>query len=497
MKICVSSCLAGRPCRWKGDARPVDLDTLPKGARIVEFCPECAAGFGVPRPPIELVEAGSGDAPPRVLRVDRQADVTDALRAACDVRIAAFREEGAPDAFLLKSRSPSCGLSAPLHREDGSETGRFAPGVWAAAAAAAFPDARFVDETRIAELFPSDVPEPAPHRADPASASPAAAFAAAPRPRRASPWRHVAHRLVQMIPTLFGVTLLTFVLFNVIGGSPAAQVLGKNATAEQLAEYDHAHGWDRPLVVQYAAWLRDLARGDLGESLQWRQPVWEVLRQGVGVSLCLTVPILVLGTSLALLIGLVTAAAAGRWLDRAALAFTTALMSVNYVIWVSAGQYLLAFRWRLFPIWGFENWTYLLLPALIGIVSGLGGDVRFYRTVVLDEIRKPYVRTAVAKGLSPTRVLFVHVLRGSLVPVVTNASLSVPFLFTGSILLESFFGLPGLGGIGLDAVYAADYATVRAVVLISALLYQLSNLAADLLNAWLDPRIRLAGGAGQ
>ncbi len=476
MKICVSACLAGRACRWKGDSRPANLDALPADAEIVEFCPECAAGFGVPRPPIELVEAEGRDvdAAPLVKRVDRSADVTDALRAACDARIAKFRQEGAPDAFLLKSGSPSCGLAAPLHREDGGETGRRAPGAWAAAAAAAFPDAVFVDETGIAGLST-------------AGGSRGAA------PRRASTWRHVVRRLLQMIPTLLGVTLLTFVLFNVIGGSPAAQVLGKNATAEQLAEYDHAHGWDRPLAVQYLAYLRDLAHGDFGESLQWRQPVWEVLRQGVGVSLCLTVPILVLGTTLALLVGLVAAAAAGRWLDRAALAFTTALMSVNYVIWVSAGQYLLAFRWRLFPIWGFENWTYLLLPAIIGIVSGLGSDVRFYRTVVLDEIRKPYVRTAIAKGLSPARVLFVHVLRGSMVPVVTNASLSVPFLFTGSILLESFFGLPGLGGIGLDAVYAADYATVRAVVLISALLYQLSNLAADLLNAWLDPRIRMAG----
>ena len=149
-------------------------------------------------------------------------------------------------------------------------------------------------------------------------------------------------------------------------------------------------------------------------------------------------------------------------------------------------------RLGLFPLWGFENWTYLLLPILVGVLSSLGSDVRFYRTAILDEIRKPYVRTAVAKGLSPTRVLVCHVLRNSLIPVVTNVSLAVPFLFTGSILLESFYGIPGLGGIGLNAVYASDFATVRAVVLVSALLYQLANLLADLAYAWLDPQVRLA-----
>lgn len=304
--------------------------------------------------------------------------------------------------------------------------------------------------------------------------------------------RYIVKRVLQLIPTLLGVTLLTFILFNVLGGSPAQQVLGKNATAEAIAEYDHLHGYDRPLAVQYVSYLGDLCRGDLGESLEYREPVADVLRGGVGVSLALTVPILLIGTALALLIGLVCAAHAGGLLDRVVLGVTTALMSVNYVIWVAAGQYFLAFKLKLFPVWGFENWTYLILPVIIGVISGLGPDARFYRTVVLDEIRKPYVRTALAKGLTPAAVLFKHVLRNSLIPVVTNLSLAVPFLFTGSVLLESFYGIPGLGGLGLAAVNASDFATVRAVVLIGALLYQLSNLAADIINAALDPSVKLA-----
>ena len=259
-----------------------------------------------------------------------------------------------------------------------------------------------------------------------------------------------------------------------------------------IADYEHLHGLDRPLVVQYASYLADLARGDLGFSTEYREPVAKVLANGVGVSLALTVPILLLGTAVALLVGLLAAAHAGGKLDRALLGATTALMSVNYVIWVAAGQYFLAYRWGLFPLWGFEDWTYLLLPILVGVLSSLGSDVRFYRTAILDEIGRPYVRTAIAKGLSPMRILVRHVLRNSLIPVVTNVSLAVPFLFTGSILLESFYGIPGLGGIGLNAVYASDFATVRAVVLVSALLYQLANLLADLAYAWLDPQVRLA-----
>lgn len=303
--------------------------------------------------------------------------------------------------------------------------------------------------------------------------------------------RYAFRRLLHLIPTLIGVYFLTFILFNVIGGSPADIVLGKNATAEAIAEYDHLHGYDLPLWRQFVNGLWELLQGNLGESTEYQLPVARVLRDGVAVSLSLTVPILLLGTAIALLAGLLAAAYRGRFLDRISLGATTALMSINYVVWVVAGQYFLAYRWGFFPIWGYESWTYLVLPILIGILSSLGSDVRFYRTVLLDEMGRPHVRTAWAKGLSPAAVLFRHVLRNSLVPVATNVSLSIPFLFTGSILLESFFGLPGLGGVGINAVHSSDSAMLRAVVLIGAALYQVATLLADLACAWLDPRVRL------
>ena len=408
--------------------------------------------------------------------------------------------------------------------------------------------------------------------------------------------RYVIRRLLEMIPTTFGVLVLTFLLFHVVAGSPAEVVLGKNASAEALADFDARFGYDKPLLVgrwtqiralpdlpvarlqvdaqsgraplpltyplpegtyrvpvgqlqlhfeaidtpatddalidgespirfsvrkgwrvtgldagklpekgmirlekQNAAWwdsqfvnyITALLRGDLGVSSEHHLPVARILKEGCGPSLMLTVPILIGGTLVGVMLGLVCAAWRGGKLDRAVLVGSTILRSVNYVVWVLAGQFFLAFKLRLFPIWGFESAFYLLLPVIIGIVSGLGRDVRFYRAAILDEIYKPYVRTAYSKGLSEKRILLAHVLRNSLIPILTYVSLSVPFLFTGSLMLESFFGIPGLGNVSLNAIHSSDMAVVRAVVVLGALLYQVVQLMTDLCYAWLDPRIRL------
>lgn len=420
--------------------------------------------------------------------------------------------------------------------------------------------------------------------------------------------RYTIRRLLEMIPTTLGILLLTFVLFHVVGGSPAQTIKGKNATAESLAAFDAKYGYDKPLfcgnwapsralddrkpengirkpenggrlplayalqagtyrlsvsglsatgvgsvaiVLQSAdggasrtnvldgirkgnAWqvvfavpedqrastifltgaspadtrLRQrtlhffdsqlchfifgLLHGELGQSAEYDTTVGQVLRRGVWPSLAITVPILVGGSILAVMLGLFCAMWRGGVVDRTILLVSTVLMSVNYVVWVLAGQYFLAFRLKLFPIWGFENWTYILLPVLIGVLGGLGRDIRFYRAVILDEIYKPYVRTAWAKGLTGAQVMLRHVLRNSLIPIVTYISLSIPFLFTGSLLLESFYGIPGLGCVSLNAIHSSDMAVVRAVVIVGALLYQVVNLLTDLCYAWLDPRVRVA-----
>ena len=308
--------------------------------------------------------------------------------------------------------------------------------------------------------------------------------------------RYALRRVLEMIPTTVGVLLLTFALFNVVGGSPAEAVLGKNASDESIAAFNRQYGFDRPLVFardsQFVRFLSDLARGDFGYSVEYDEPVLDVLARGVGPSLSLTVPILVGSVVVGLALALGAAAFRGRAVDHAVLLASAVLMSVNYVVWVLAGQFFLAYRLGLFPVWGYRNAFYLVLPVLIGIVSSLGTDVRFFRTALLDEIYRPYVLTARAKGLARPVILVRHVLRNALIPIVTYVSLSIPGLFTGSLLLEGFFGIPGLGAVAINAIHSADMAVVRAVVVLGALLYQFVNLATDLLVAALDPRVRLA-----
>jgi peptide/nickel transport system permease protein len=179
-------------------------------------------------------------------------------------------------------------------------------------------------------------------------------------------------------------------------------------------------------------------------------------------------------------------------LDKAVLVGSTVLMSVNYVVWVLLGQFLLSYTAGVFPVWGYESAFHLVLPVFIGVFSSLGTDVRFFRTAILDEAYRPYVLTARAKGLARPVVMMRHILPNALIPIVTYVSLSIPWLFTGSLLLESFFGIPGLGSVSINAIHSADMAVVRAVVVVGALLYQFVNLATDLLYAALDPRVRLA-----
>ena len=313
--------------------------------------------------------------------------------------------------------------------------------------------------------------------------------------------KYVARRLWETVPTTVGVLLLTFALFNVVGGSPAEAILGKNATAEAIAAFNHKWGYDKPLFIggpghrldsQFVRFVTDLCRGDFGYSVEYQEPVIDVLRRGVGPSLSLTVPILVGGVALGLVLAMVSASFRGRAPDKAVLVVSTALMSVNYVVWVLAGQFFLSYKIGLFPVWGYKSAFYLVLPVLIGMLSSLGTDVRFFRTAILDEMYRPYVLTARAKGLSRGTILLRHVLRNALIPIVTYVSLSIPYLFTGSLLLESFFGIPGLGSVSINAIHSADMAVVRTVVVLGAFVYQFVNLATDLLYATLDPRVRLA-----
>lgn len=302
--------------------------------------------------------------------------------------------------------------------------------------------------------------------------------------------RYAAKRIAQLVPATLGILFLTFLLFNVVGGSSAQTILGQHADASSIAAFNARYGFDKPLHIQFAVFCRDLLRGDFGESAAYGMRVADVLKAGIGPSLSITVPILFGGTFLALALATLAAMRHGGLADRAVLFGSTLCMSVNYIVWILAGQFLLAHRLRLFPIWGFEGVAYVVLPVIIGILSGLGRDIRYFRAVILEESARPHVRAAFSRGLSEGAVYRRHVLPNAAIPIVTYVSLSIPYLFTGSLLLESFFGIPGLGGISINAIHYADFATVRAVVILGALLYQLVNLATDLCYAWLDPRVK-------
>jgi peptide/nickel transport system permease protein len=247
-----------------------------------------------------------------------------------------------------------------------------------------------------------------------------------------------------------------------------------------------------PLDSQIWNYLKNIARLDFGTSTAANLPVLQLLKEGIAPTTMLATPILLIELVVAVSLGLLCAYFRGRFFDRAMVFISVALMSINYLVWIVVGQYLLAYKARLFPVWGFESWTYLALPVLIGVVSGFGGDVRFYRTVMLDEIYKDYVRTAFAKGVSTRDVLFKHVLRNAAVPIVTNVILAIPFLYTGSLLLESYFGIPGVGYLSFNAINSSDPDVIRAVVLIGSVLYVICGLIGDLLAAWFDPRIKLS-----
>lgn len=230
---------------------------------------------------------------------------------------------------------------------------------------------------------------------------------------------------------------------------------------------------------------------NFGKTLQSQEPIREKLFRGMIPSLLLMLPVFFGELVLGILLGMIAAVRHGTFSDQLILFFSVAGMSISYLVLIIAGQWFFAYYLDLFPVWGWGDIRYLLLPVAIGILSGVGGGVRFYRTVFLDELNREYIRTAHAKGMAPVRVYFKHLLKNALIPVLTRASTVLPFLFTGSLLLETFFGIPGLGFASINALNDGDLQMLKALVIVSALLFTLINLLTDLAYAWADPRVRL------
>lgn len=231
---------------------------------------------------------------------------------------------------------------------------------------------------------------------------------------------------------------------------------------------------------------------NFGRTLTTREPIREKLWNGMFPSLMLMLPIFFGELLLGIILAMIACVWRGTWIDRVIVVLSVAGMSISYLALIIAGQWLLGYYWNWFPVWGWGSAKYLVLPIIIGIISGTGSGVRFYRTVFLNEINREYLRTAVAKGASPVVVYGKHLLRNSMIPIITRASGILPFLFTGSLLLESFFGIPGLGSAGINALHDADLQMLKALVILSSFLFAVINLLTDIAYAYVDPRMRPA-----
>ncbi len=306
---------------------------------------------------------------------------------------------------------------------------------------------------------------------------------------------YALRRLLQAVPTVLGVALITFLLFNAFGPDPVRVALGQHATPEAIANLRRQWGLDQSLVMQFLAFLRQIVTFDYGVSFVTGEDLATQLKAGALVSLSVTAPPFLVGSAVNIGLALFIARHREGLVDRAARVMFIAAMSVSGLVYVLVLQYLLAFKLGWFPISGYVRGpgavAYLGLPWLILMLLAMGPDIRLYRTLFLDETGADYVRTARAKGATEGRVLLRHVLPNAWVPIITNTVISIPFLILGSFLMERFFSIPGIGSLTIDALSRGDLPILKAVTVLIALALVVFNLLSDLLYAWADPRVRL------
>jgi peptide/nickel transport system permease protein len=310
--------------------------------------------------------------------------------------------------------------------------------------------------------------------------------------------RYLARRVLYTIPTLIGVSLLTFFLFFVVFSPETLarrNLSAKNPSSQQIATWVHEHGYDKPKAVLFKEHMESLLTFDFGRSDKTKDPILDRIKAGALPSFELGALTFTFSFGVGLGLAIVVAYLRGTYIDAAAMGFAVLFMSVPVVVYVIGVQYFFGKVLRYGPLAGYATGVsglkFMILPILVAVVSGSGYYVRLYRTFLLDETGQDYVRTARAKGVSESLVLFKHVLKNAMIPVVTTTVASIPSLILGNLVLESFFGIPGLGNYLVGAIGAQDFAVVRAMVYLGTLLYIVGLLVTDILYALLDPRVRL------
>ncbi len=307
--------------------------------------------------------------------------------------------------------------------------------------------------------------------------------------------KYIIRRLLYMIPVLLGVSLIIFVLFNVVSGDPTAVLLGRHATAHQMAELKEQLGLNKSFFLQYVDIVKSAFTFDFGHSWATKQEISKMILQGAWPSICLSVPAFIISTFISLLISVFVAYYRGKGIDLFVRVVCIAGMSISALAYILFFQWFFAYKLGWFEISGFEDGfpefiSYVALPAIIWIVLSIGPDVRFFRTVILDEIYQDYVRTARSKGLPELTILLHHVLRNAMIPIITYVVIQIPSLILGALLLENFFSIPGLGGMTLNALNSSDFPVMKAMAILSSVGYMIFGLISDILYTFADPRIK-------
>ncbi len=306
---------------------------------------------------------------------------------------------------------------------------------------------------------------------------------------------YIARRLLLMIPILLGVSLIIFLLFTKVGEDPVRVALGNHATPEAIANLSAKWGLDQPMPIQYLNFLKQIVTFDFGESFSTGDKLSDTFANGAIVSLSLTVPPFIIGLLLNVSIAVLIAFYRGSWIDRYSTVLFVAGMSISYLVYIMSFQYFFSYLLGWFPINGYEPGLdaipYLILPWIITIVVTAGPEIRLFRTVFLDETRADYVRTATAKGCSSRQVMFKHIMRNALIPILTYTVINIPSLILGAFLMERFFSIPGTGDILITAINNGDFPVIKGMTILIAIAFTVFNLITDLLYAYVDPRVQL------
>lgn len=309
---------------------------------------------------------------------------------------------------------------------------------------------------------------------------------------------YMTRRLLYGIPLMLGVTLVSFVLMVYFGPDQTYELLGKNPTAEQIIEVRQSLGYDRSFVVRYVDYLKEIATLNFGRSTSSGESVSDILKRTLPVSLALILPGFLLGNLLGLGFGMLAAWYRGSWLDKWVMTCSVIGMSISFLVIIIVLQVLLCtpYGLNIFPVRGWQvhdifSWLYYVsVPTLALVLVTLGYNARFYRAVMAEELDRDHIRTTRIYGASAASIMFKHVLKNGLVPILTRVMYSIPFVvISGSLLLESYFGIPGIGLVTFNAITSGDQPILKAVVSLTGILFVLVMLLTDVFYRWVDPRM--------